>query len=182
MSIGHLGRLACFGVNLCWLRQLTMLVHHFKQSLDVFIFLFCRRFFVLLELGYFLVPHVPYDLLGLLHFQGLYRPGLVDRVTFSAVVLHLWGLDHLWSRQICLLIKGILHEFLLEPKVLELLLLLAFAFKVHRVVKVSQLAHFFLLLVLHRDVSEDQVTLGQLIVFAIAFTTQKLLSLALLDL
>ena len=182
MSIIYFGRITCFRVNLCWLRQLTMLVHHFKQSLDVFIFPFCGHFFVLLKLGNFLVPHVHYDLLGLLRFQRFYWSALVDRVTFNALMLQLWGLDHLRSCQICLLIKGILHEFLLEPKVLELLLLLAFTLDVHRVVKVSKLAHFFLLLVFQRDISKDHVTLGQLLLFTLALTAQELLPLPLLDL
>ena len=152
MSIIYFGRITCFRVNLCWLRQLTMLVHHFKQSLDVFIFPFCGHFFVLLKLGYFLVPHIHYDLLGLLRFQGLYWSTLVNRVHFNALIMYFWGLDHLWSCQICLLVKGILYEFLLEPKVLEFLLLLAFALNVHCVVKVFQLAHFFLLFVFHWDI------------------------------
>ena len=185
MSIAHFGRInrvACFGVDLLWLRQFTMLVHHFKQSLDVFIFLFWRCFFVLLKFGYLLVTHVHYDLLRLFRFESLYLSTLLDRVTFNSLILHLLGLNHLRSCEICLLVEGIFHEFFLQPEVLELLLLLALAFLVHRSVKVSQLADFFLLLLLHWDIAKDQVTLSQLILFTIALSTQKLLPFALCEL
>ena len=156
-----------------------MLVHHFEQVLDIFIFLFCGHFLVRLKLGHLLVPHIHYDLLRLLHFEDLSGSALVDRVTFNALILNLRGVDHLGSRKVRLLIEGVLYEFLLEPKVLELLLLLALALHVRRVVEDAQLFNLLLLLVLHRDIAKDYVSLCQLILLTIAFSTQELFSFAL---
>ena len=51
-------------------------------------------------------------------------------VNFDSIRQELLRCNHVGYSLTCLLIEGILHEFLLQPEVLELLLLLSFTLQI----------------------------------------------------
>lgn len=59
-----------------------------------------------------------------LRLEHLGRPGVVHSLYFERIRLQLLLLDHGLAHHTRLLVKGVLHEFVLQREVLELLLLL----------------------------------------------------------
>ena len=146
-----------------------MSVHHLEQALDVFEFLLRRHILVLIHLGDFAGAHFGQDLLRLLLSENYDGVGFSNCLHLDTVCLHLRLLDHLAHRLTRFLIKCVLEELLLEPKVLELLFLLPFALQVILSVKLFQLAHLLLLGLLGRNILEDSFPCSDFTLVSVVF-------------
>ena len=126
-----------------------MSVHHTKQSCNVFHFLLRRRLLVLVELINLFVSDLEQDLLWLLGLEELSRPAMLNCVYLNTLAHQLGLVNHRGSHAACFLIECILDEFFLEPEVLRLLLLFAFALNILDCVQFAKFCHLFLLLLFH---------------------------------
>ena len=111
----------------CCLWQLGVVVHKFKQILNIFHFFVGVFLFVGVKLGYFPISHLKQDLLGLLLLEHLDWSAQMHSTNFDTLIGQLRLVYHLRSCKASLLIEGIFDELLLEPEILELLLSLTFA-------------------------------------------------------
>ena len=156
-----------------------MSVHHTKQSCNVFHFLLRWRLLVLVELFYLFVSDLEQDLLWLLSLEELSRPALLNCVYLNTLAHQLGLVNHCGSHTARFLIECILDEFFLEPEVLRLLLLFAFALNVLNCIHFAKFCHFFLLLLFHGNIMKNRFT-GKYFVFVTAiFSPQEIISILL---
>ena len=157
-------------------RQLAMRVHHLEQCLDVLELFLRRLILVLVELGNLLASYLHEDLLWLLHLEHLSRSAVVDRRYFCAVVHELMSVDHLLRHRTGLLVEGILDELLLEPEVLELLLLFALTLQICRRVHHSQLLYLFSLGLFDGYVAQNALTSHHLLIMPLMLPLDEISS------
>ena len=78
-----------------------------------------------------------------------------------------------------LLVEGVLHELLLQPEVLRLLLTFALTLQVHYSVHLSQLLHLFALFLLHLDIFEDDLARQDFVLVASGLLGQEIIPVVL---
>ena len=99
-------------MNPC-LSELTMVVHHSQERLNVFVFLVSTCLLVLIQLRNFLVTNFSQNLLWLLHSHRLSNSSLINSFDFVALIKQLGGVDHRRCSETGFLIESILHVLLL---------------------------------------------------------------------
>ena len=101
----------------------------------------------------------------------------MHRINFCWIVEEFSWVDHLLSYWVRFLVERILNELLLEPEVLELLLLFALTFQVWGCVHKAQFAHLFTLLMINWDFLQDALSCLNLWIVAFVFFSQEICSL-----
>ena len=110
--------------------QVTMRIHHCEEVLNVFELLLCRRLLVFVELSDLFITHFKQNLLWFLCLEHLCGPAVLNNFELEAVRRQFRLGNHRLTHHACFLVEGVLIELILEPKVLELLLLSAFSFHI----------------------------------------------------
>ena len=100
-------------------------------------------------------------------------------MNLDVIIHHLRAIDDLRGIEACLLIKCILHEFFLEPVILELLFLAALALLIQLIILDSKLSNLFLLFLLNGNILKNQISSFNMLMMTFAFQTQELLALLL---